>query len=203
MVDFSKALKNKKKTTSGAPGTAGTAEQWDKAAAKASEGAKEQKKIPLDHDEEQVRVELELPTPLATDALALSARQAAGAQKRIDGYNVEIAEHQTAINELAKQKKGEEKTRAKHLREIDTGAAWEMVECIEVHRYRTNQVSIFRIDPKTGERGEHVKDRPMSGAEREKATFDPPPADGPRIEVPAEDTPAPPRAGPAAGEPVH
>jgi len=179
----------KKNNKSGAPGTAGVAEQWD-AAAKATNGAKEQAKIPLDDNEEEIRIELELPTPLAVDAIALSARQAAGAQKRIDATNVEIAEHQAAIVELSKEKKKDEKERAKHLREVDTGSAWGIVPCVEVHRYRTNQIATYRIGA-DGQRGEFVSERAMTSAEREKATFDviePPPASAPRIEVPAGDT---------------
>jgi hypothetical protein len=165
-----KGSKNKK---SGAPGTEGTAEKWDAAAATAN-GEPRQARIPLDHDEEQVRTDIELPTPLSADGIAFAARKAAEAQQRVEQRLQKIANLKTQIAEL-KDEIGDiekENERAKHLREVGTGSSWGLVPCIEVRLYRTNTVSIFRVDPATGERGEHVRDRAMSPEEREKATFD-------------------------------
>lgn len=200
-------MAGKKKTKSGAKGTEGAAQAWNDAAAKANasgaNGADEQKKLPLG-DEERVRKEIELPTPLAVDAIAMAARRAATAQKTIDRIQADIADHQTAIGELQKEKKKSDGERAKHLREVDTGASWGMVECIEIHNFRVNTVRTYRADPKGKDGlGDLVSERAMTGEERERRVFDPPPDDGPRVEVPAEPAKEPPRVGPQPGEPVH
>jgi hypothetical protein len=175
----------KKKTASGA-GTEGNAEAWNAAAAASNgTGAGAQGKIPLDADEERIRVDLELATPLSPTGLLHAAQKMAAAQTTIERLDKELADLQAAQKDdraLAK------KERTQYAKEVESGSSWAVVPCIEVHQFRTRKVLVYRALPEGGP-GEFVRERPMTGAELEKATFDIRTEE--RIDLEPEGTPAP------------
>lgn len=161
------AKKDKKK--SGAASAEGAAEAWDAAAEKAAGANADQKKLPLPADEEQVRVDLELASPLSPTGLLFSAQRMAAAQQELERLDKELADLKTAQKEA---RAAATKERSQYAREVSTGSTWSLVPCIEVHQYRTNTVRVHRVDSRTDGLGEFIRERPMTGKEREKATFD-------------------------------
>lgn len=166
----------KKKLKSGAPGTEGVKEAWDKAA----KASGDQGKLPLSADEEPVRVELELATPLTPTGLLYAAQKQAAAQRTLERLDKALAD----LKEAQKDERAlAVKERSQYAREVESGSSWSVVPCVEVHRFRDRSVSIYRVGP-DGERGEFVRDRAMTPAELEKSTFEVR-DDAERIDVPA------------------
>lgn len=177
---------------SGAPGTEGVSDAWDKAAVEANDTAKPSKaqgRLPLDADTEQIRTDIELPTALNATEHAFVSAKVVDATSRIEEIEAEIAEHtKPRRKEIAQL----EKERTKLTREARTRARWSVVPCREVHRFRQRTVEVFRLDQGDPEEGVLVETRAMTPAELERATFEPPA--GETIDL--DD------AGPSA-EPVH
>lgn len=170
----------KPKSKSGAPGTEGVAEKWD-AAAKATAGG-DQGKLPLDADEELVRVELELPTPLSDTEHAFTSAKVVDATVRIEELEAEIAEHaKPRRKEIAQL----EKERTKLTREAHTRARWSLVPCRERHIFRNRTVEVYRLDRGDPDVGELIETRAMTPEELEKATFEV--RTDERVELPAGD----------------
>lgn len=163
-------MTKKDKKKSGAASAEGAAEKWNAAAEKASGGTNaDQKKLPLAADEEQVRVDLELASPLSPTGLLSAAQKMAAAQQELERLDKELED----LKKAQKDKRTvAQKERSQYSREVSTGSAWTLVPCIEVHQYRTNTVRVHRVDPRTDGLGEFIRERPMTGKEREKATFD-------------------------------
>lgn len=184
-----------RKKKSGAAGTEGVSEAWDKAAAEAAnDTAKKpakggQGRLPLDADTEQIRTERELATPLMPEALLLAAQSMAAAQQTLERLDKELADLKAAQHD---DRAAAIKDRTKYAREVSTRSAWLVVPCREVHRFRQRTVEVYRLDQGDPEEGVLVETRAMTPAELERATFEPPA--GETIDL--DD------AGPSA-EPVH
>lgn len=183
-----------RKKKSGAAGTEGVAEAWDKAAAEAANDgkakpSKAQGRLPLDADTEQIRTEIELPTPLNETEHAFVSAKVVDSTARIEELEKEIADYaKPRRKEIAEL----EKERTKLTREARTHARWSVVPCREEHHFRNRMVRVFRLDQGDPEEGVLVETRAMTPAELERATFEPPA--GETIDL--DD------AGPSA-EPVH
>mgnify|MGYP003480683695 CR=1 FL=1 len=179
---------------SGAAGTEGVSEAWDKVAAEAANDgkakpSKAQGRLPLDADTEQIRTDIELPTPLNATEHAFVSAKVVDSTARIEELEKEIADYaKPRRKEIAEL----EKERTKLTREARTHARWGLVPCREVHRFRQRTVEVYRLDQGDPEEGVLVETRPMNAAELERATFEPPA--GETIDL--DD------AGPSA-EPVH
>ena len=166
-----KGSKNKAKD---AP--SGDREAWDAAAEKAN--AKErQPRLPLDAETEQISVELELPTELGATELMLAGRRQAEAQQEIERREATIATAKAAYQKVKDEEEAEikkaEEVRSRASREVCTGSRWEVVPCLEVHHYKTATVDVYRKTDDGG-KGAFVRTRPMTAAELDAATFDPP-----------------------------
>lgn len=165
---------------SGAKGSEGAAEAWDAAAAEANGGTKAQGRLPLDADEEQVRIELELPSPLSETEHAFTSAKVVETTVRIEELEAEIAEFtKPRRKEIAQL----EKERTKLTREAHTRARWGLVACREKHLFRTRTVEVYRLDRGDPEVGELIETRAMTAEELEKATFEV--RTDERIELPA------------------
>ena len=171
----------KKDKKSGAKGSEGSAEAWDTATAEANGRAnKTQNHLPLNADEEQVRTERELPTPLSETEHAFTSAKVVETTVRIEELEAEIAEFtKPRRKEIAQL----EKERTKLTREAHTRARWGLVACRERHLFRNRTVEVYRLDRGDPEVGELIETRAMTAEELEKATFEV--RTDERIELPA------------------
>jgi hypothetical protein len=165
------------KKTKPIPGAESVPEQWERAAAQANG----QQRIAVPDDETRARVDEELPTPLTPTGLLHAAQKQAHAQRTLERLDTELEAFKAGqVQERAQAKKD----RTQYAREVESGSAWMLTPCVEIRRYRTNEVLLYVVDEMAPDGlGKLVRSRTMTADEFNNSPFRVVVEDGGRVDV--------------------